>query len=325
MRQTGERSALDLPALIKEVGRGAEGARDLDEHAAQSLFGAMLDGAVPPLELGAVLLAYRIKGESVAELNGFMASLRERMARLEAPADGTIPVVLPTYNGARRLPNLTPLLALLLRRYGVPVLLHGTADEASDYGRVATAAILWELGIEAAESVADAQQRLAAESIAYVPIDVLAPGLAALLALRRRIGLRSSAHTLAKLLDPFDGAGFRVVSVTHPDYLARTREYLAATRANALLLRGTEGEPFANPRRQPQLECFAAGAGTIMVEAEPGTLTTLPVLPTAIDAPTTAAWIADALAGGEPIPTPILNQVACCMQATREMSAESTK
>jgi anthranilate phosphoribosyltransferase len=35
-------------------------------------------------------------------------------------------VVLPSYNGARRLPVLTPLLALLLAREGLPVLLHGT-------------------------------------------------------------------------------------------------------------------------------------------------------------------------------------------------------
>lgn len=308
---------VDLAALIKEVGRGPSGARDLDDRDAEALFGAMLDGVVPPLELGAVLLAYRVKGESVAELTGFMTALGERTAHFDAPADRPWPVILPTYNGARRLPNLTPLLALLLQRYGVPVLLHGTAAEGSDFGRIASAAILRELGIEPAGSVAEAQQRLNREGMAYVPIEVLSPGLAELLLLRQRIGLRSSAHTLAKLIDPFGGAGFRVVAVTHPDYLARMREYFAATHANALLLRGTEGEPFANPRRQPQLECFADGVGTVVFEAETGTLEALPALPGEIDAETTAAWIAGALRGEQPIPLPILNQLACCMQATR--------
>lgn len=308
---------VDLAALIKEVGRGPSGARDLDGGDAEALFGAMLDGAVPPLELGAVLLAYRIKGESVAELTGFMTALGERIAHFDAPADRPWPVILPTYNGARRLPNLTPLLALLLQRYGVPVLLHGTTVEGSDFGRIGSAAIFRELGIAPADSAAEAQQRLDSEGIAYIPIEVLAPGLATLLTLRQRIGLRSSAHTLAKLIDPFDGRGFRVVAVTHPDYLARMREYFAATRANALLLRGTEGEPFANPRRQPQLESFADGVGTIVFEAETGTLEILPALPAAIDAATTAAWIAGALRGEQPIPLPILNQLACCLQATR--------
>jgi anthranilate phosphoribosyltransferase len=39
--------------------------------------------------------------------------------------------VLPSYNGARKLPVLTPLLALLLAREGLPVLIHGTATESS--------------------------------------------------------------------------------------------------------------------------------------------------------------------------------------------------
>jgi anthranilate phosphoribosyltransferase len=271
--------------------------------------------------LSAVDLPALIKGESVAELTGFMAALRERMRALDAPADRSRPVVLPTYNGARRLPNLTALLALLLRRYGVPVLLHGMAGEASDHRRVATAAILRELGIEPAASVAEAQQRLAAENIVYVPVDVLAPGLAPLLALRRRMGMRSSALAVAKLIDPFDGVGFRVVNVEHSECFTRTREYLAATHADALLLRGTEGEPFANPRRQPRLECFAAGVGTIMFDAQSSTPATSPALPAAVDARTTAAWIADALAGEHPIPPPILNELACCMHATRRITS----
>jgi anthranilate phosphoribosyltransferase len=311
-------SPANLARLIKEISRGPKGARDLDTDAARALFGAMLDSTVPPLDLGSVLLAYRIKGETVAEMVGFMTALDERVARLDVPADRPRPVVLPTYNGTRRLPNLTALLALLLRRYGVPVLMHGTTDPGSHFGRVATATVLRELGIEPVASVVDAQRRLASEGIAYAPVELLAPELAGLLALRGRMGLRSSAHTLAKLIDPFGGAGFRVVSVSHPDYLPRMRQFLVATRADALLLRGTEGEPFANLRRQPQLEWFDGGIAAVLFDAEVGKLT---ALPGAADAPTTAAWIAAALAGEQPIPLPILNQLACCMHATRKMSA----
>jgi anthranilate phosphoribosyltransferase len=306
-----------LPASIKEIGRGPDGRRTLDVDSARVLFAAMLDDKVPPLELNALLLAYQIKGETVAELTGFVAALGDRVAPLEPPADRPRPVLLPTYNGARRLPNLTALLALLLKRYGVPVLLHGTAGEGSDFGRVATAAVLGELGVEPATSVIDAQHRLDNEGIAYAPIAVLAPGLAGLLALRRRMDLRSSAHTLAKLIDPFRGAGFRVISVSHPEYLARVRDFLAASRADALLLRGTEGEPFANPRRQPQLEWFEAGVSSVLFEPQLGTPATLSALPATIDAVSTAKWITAALAGEVPIPLPILNQLACCLHGAR--------
>jgi anthranilate phosphoribosyltransferase len=184
--------------------------------------------------------------------------------------------------------------------------------------------VLWELGVEPASSVADVQQRLDREGIAYAPIAVIVPALAGLLALRRRMGLRSSAHTLAKLIDPFRGAGFRVIAVSHPEYLARMREFLAASRADALLLRGTEGEPFANPRRQPQLEWFEAGVGSVPFESETGPLAALPPLPAATDAVATAAWIAAALAGEVPIPLPILNQLACCLHGARASRSAHT-
>jgi len=317
IRTTVPTPPANLPALINEIGHEPHGTRELDVDSARALFAAVLDGKIPPLELRAVLLAYRIKGETVAELTGFVAALNDRVAPLEPPADRPRPVLLPTYNGARRLPNLTALLALLLKRYGVPVLLHGIAGEGPDFGRVATAAVLEELGVEPATSVTDAQHRLDNEGIAYAPIAVLAPGLAGLLAPRRRMGLRSSAHTLAKLIDPFRGVGFRVISVSDPEYLARMRDFLVASRADALLLRGTEGEPFANPRRQPQLEWFEAGVSSVLFESETGTLATLPALPATMDAVATAKWITAALAGEVPIPLPILNQLACCLHGAR--------
>src|SRR5438309_1978196 len=54
-------------------------------------------------------------------------------ARLQraSSASGRPVVVLPSYNGARRLPVLTPLLAGLVARRGLPVLIHGTATESS--------------------------------------------------------------------------------------------------------------------------------------------------------------------------------------------------
>ena len=264
------RGGPDFAKWIREIGRGPHAARPLAADAACELGSAMLAGAVPPLELGAILLAYRVKGETVAELTGFMAAIDRQLARLAPPAAASVrPVVLPTYNGARRLPNLTPLLALLLRRYGVPVLLHGMVDDEHDFGRVTTAAILWELGIDPAASLDVAQQRLDRDGIAYVPTPLLSPALASLIELRQRMGVRSVAHTLAKLIDPFGGAGLRVVAVTHPNYVVRMREFLLETKATALLMRGTEGEPFAHPRRQSRIEGLGGGTATVLVEAEP--------------------------------------------------------
>ena len=79
----------------------------------------MLAGEVPPLQLGAALMAFRIKGESLDELAGFLEASEASYAHLRAPAR-SVPLVIPAYNGARKLPNLTPLLAMLVaRRVGI--------------------------------------------------------------------------------------------------------------------------------------------------------------------------------------------------------------
>jgi anthranilate phosphoribosyltransferase len=325
-----------LATLIREMGGGAGGARDLGEENAYALLAAILAGEFPAAELGAVSGALQSRGASLIEMRGFMRALDAHVGRLEAPADRPRPVILPTGSGARRQPNLTALLALLLKRYGVPVLIHGPGrgevevanDTARDGGtdpaasatrirRVTTLEILLELGIEPSTSLADTQGRLAQTQIVYAPAAVLAPGLVPLLHDRARPGVRSFARSLLKLIDPFGGDGYRVVSATPPENLPRTRAFLAATRADALLLRGAEGEPFANPRRQPQLEAFAKGSRSVCAEKESGILLSAPAMPAVGDAPATAAWIAQALAGGKPVPVPIIAQLACCLEGAR--------
>ena len=304
---------MGLAEYIKQVGRGHEGARGLSEDDAYRMFGAMLDGGVPDLELGAILIAMRIKGESAEELDGAWRALSERVHKIPCGRLDYRPVVIPTYNGARHQPNLVPLLALMLRRFGIPVLLHGSLQS---YGRIGTPYILRELGIMPCTSLTQAAEMLEQQHIAFVPTAVLCPGCADLLALRARLGLRNSAHSLAKLIDPFGGESLRLVSATHPEYLVRMREFLVTSGARALLMRATEGEAFANPRRRPQIEFIEGGSSRIMFEAEPGPIKSMPTLPSEIDARTTARWTKAALDGDVPLPHPIVNQLACCLFGT---------
>ena len=133
---------------IKEIGRGKDGARALNREQATDLFGQVLDGTVTDLEIGAFCLAMRIKGETAEEMAGFLDATAARLQHL--PASDRPTVVIPSYNGARKLPLLTPLLALLLAREGLPVLIHGTATEST---RVFTSEVLAALGIPAQAAI----------------------------------------------------------------------------------------------------------------------------------------------------------------------------
>lgn len=298
---------------IKELGRGAQGSRDLSREEAQALYTAMLDQGVPDLELGAIIVALRVKGEVAEEMHGFLDALDQRTDLLAQPAGRALPVVLPSYNGARKEANLTPLLALLLQRLGVPVLVHGLLE---GYGRVTTGHVFRELGIKPLLSAQQAQQALASDKLAFVPISALNPGLHNLLSLRSRMGIRNSAHSLVKLLNPFAGDAVLVAPATHPDFIALMRDLLCERQGLGLLLRGTEGEPYANPKRRPRLELVQGGESTVLFEAEHESLRALPCLPDAADAASTAEWTRRVLDKQIPLPQPIANQLACCLYAS---------
>ncbi len=303
--------SMQYAPIIKEIGRGAKGARPMTEAQAESLFGDILDQRVPDLELGAILLSMRIKGEDADELAGFKRAMDARTAQVAVPA-GPRCVVLPTYNGGRKQANLMPLVALLLAREGVPVLIQGRHDFES---RVSPFELLGALGITPAADTDDAARQLADRRLACLPVATLCPGLDALLALRRRVGLRNSGHTLAKLLDPCRGHSVRVIAVTHPEYLERMAEQLDREHACALLMRATEGEAYAHPRRRPRLLGYVDGAARVLFEQEDGDPTREPGEGCAVA--DNAAQIRAMLDGAQAVPQPILDQVSALAQLAR--------
>ena len=295
---------------IKEIGRGKDGARALTREQATDLFGQVLDGTVTDLEIGAFCLAMRIKGETAQEMAGFLDATSSRLHKV--PAGDKPVIVIPSYNGARKLPLLTPLLALLLAREGLPVLIHGTATESS---RVFTSEVLAELGIRAGAAI----ESIANGSVAFVPTALLCPGLQRLLDVRRVVNLRNPAHSLVKLMNPVDGPALIVSSYTHPEYAISMAETFTLMQSHALLIRGTEGEAVADPRRTPKMQAFIHGQATDLQAYQAGSLPSLPELPAAIDAVTTAAYIQQVLRGSLPVPAPIAQQVAHILQLTPQL------
>ncbi len=303
--------------LIKEIGRGKHGARGISRQDAHDLYAAMLDGRVSDLEMGGLMLAMRIKGESVDEIAGFLQAAEASFPPLAVPDAPFMPVLIPSYNGARKMPNLTPLLAMLLAREGAPVLVHGVQ---SDPGRVTTAEIMAAMGMPPAQSHAQAQAAFARQEPVFMPIEVLAPKMAYLLSLRRILGVRNSTHTLVKIMQPFAGPALRLVSYTHPEYLEMLGEYFTTAakhgQGSTFLMRGTEGETVANARRANRIDWFHEGQRDVLVERQ-APVDDTPELPEGLDAASTAAWINRALNGEAPIPASITEQVVQCLQVAK--------
>ena len=305
---------MDYRKIIKEIGRGKNHARDLDFDTARGLYTRMLEGDVPDLELGGILIALRIKGEGEAEMLGFYEAMQQRTMRLTPPVATPMPIVIPSYNGARKQANLTPLLAILLHKLGFPVVVHGVSEDPT---RVVSETIFALLGIEATHHAGQAQARLDGHQPVYIPVSALCPPLEKQLALRWIMGVRNSAHTLAKLATPFEkDAALRLSSVSHPEYVSRVGKFFSDIGGRGLLMHGTEGEVYANPQRCPQINLIDAQGSRVIYERQ-DELTDV-VLPAAKDAETTAKWIERCLAGSEPVPQSIKIEMACCLVATGE-------
>ena len=303
---------MGISQYIKEIGRGKDGARPLSRVQAADLLGQVLDGTVTDLEVGAFCLAMRIKGETPEEMAGFLDATHQRLDHLPLHSSGAPTVVLPSYNGARKLPVLTPLLALLLARGGVAVLVHGTPTESS---RVFASEVLLALDIPAQTAI----KSIAPGEVAFVPTDLLCPALKRLLDVRRAVGLRNPAHSLVKIMNPCAGKSLVVSSYTHPEYAISMAQTFELIQANALLLRGTEGEVVADARRMPQMEAFINGQRRLLQAAQSGSLASLPDLPKTTDAVSTAAYIQSVLAGQQSVPASIAMQVEHILQLVKQL------
>ena len=292
---------MSISHYIKEIGRGKHNARDLSREQACDLMGQLLDGSVTDLETGAFCIAMRVKGETADELAGFMDALNIRMNRLNNQNQSPI-VVLPSYNGARRLPLLTPLLALLLAEQGLKVLVHGGNTEDS---RLSTAEVMSALGI----SVSSQARTLSNEQVVYMPVEQMSLGLWRLLQVRRTIGLRNTAHSLVKMLNPVNGPALTVSSYTHPEYEATMLQALQAMKSHAMLLRGTEGEPVADPRRmRKDIRLLNGHVLDIHAPDDAGSVDALE-LPLNMSAHETAAFIQKLIKHPANVPAPIQMQV----------------
>jgi anthranilate phosphoribosyltransferase len=292
---------VSIAPWLREIGRGRDGTRALTRDEAASLFGHVLDRTVGDLEIGAFCIAMRVKGETAAEMNGFLDAAESRIGGWPRSTDPARPViVLPSYNGARRLPVLTPLLALLLARRGWPVLLHGMRSEAR---RVLASEVLALLGIHPGEGAA----AIAPGQVGTIATGSLHPGLARLLSVRESIGLRNSGHSVVKLLAP-PGAVL-VTGYTHAEYAETMHAVCRERGLTALLSRGLEGEPAADPRRTPRYDAFLRGTHRLAQAQEPGTAAEVPGLPQTIDADATARWTERVLDSRAPMPAGLARQV----------------
>ncbi len=238
---------MDISPLIKRVARGKHGSDHLSQAEAKDVFQVLLKPNADMLQLGAFLIAQRMKGETSAELAGFVEATRSDMkgfAQIAAPKGA---VDLPCYAGKRRSAHAYLAAAMVARRNGIPVVVHGV-DQIDD--RVTAWQVLQGVGVQRASSLRDAAAILADYNIVYIDLAELSPNLFRIYNLRSRLGVRSFANTVARLMNPMlcEGQLNGFFHTPYADYMADANVMLGQERS--LIFMGAEGEPELYADRQ---------------------------------------------------------------------------
>jgi anthranilate phosphoribosyltransferase len=129
----------DLRSIIGKVATGATLSRD----EAATAFDAMMSGEATPSQMGGLLMALRVRGETVDEITGAVSAMRGKMLKVKAPADA-IDVVGTGGDGSGSV-NVSTCAAFIVAGSGVPVAKHGNRALSSRSG---AADVLASLGVK---------------------------------------------------------------------------------------------------------------------------------------------------------------------------------
>jgi len=230
---------MSMQECIAKIGKGPRAAKDLTWDEAKRVMKALIEGEATPVQVGAFLMAMRIKMESVTELASMTAIARSYVAPVPIPRELGV-VDLPSYAGKQETFHALAAAAIVAAAAGASVLMHGYDGIP---GRTGNAGVLKALGLPI-----DLEPKVAAEEVtrrgfAYLDVALYHPSIYRFLEMRQELGARNIFHPIARLLNPARAAS-QVVGLSHPLHFGKTVEVLrmlGCTRA--LVISGVEGDP----------------------------------------------------------------------------------
>ncbi len=213
--------------LLKKIGSGTHTGQNLTRAEAARAMTLMLHQEATPAQIGAFLIAHRIKRPTGDELAGMLdvyEQLGPRISPLET--DRQVIILTQPYDGRDRTMPLTIPTALILAAAGCPVLLHGGERMPTKEG--VPLIDLWRaLGVDwsrcSLEQVGDI---LAETNVGFVYLPNHFPQAQALVPYREQIGKRPPLATLELIWSPYAGPHHVVVGYVHPPTESIIREAL---------------------------------------------------------------------------------------------------
>ncbi len=228
--------------LLRKVGSGVHTGENLSRAEAAAATRMMLLQVATPAQIGAFLIAHRIKRPTGEELAGMLDAYDELGPKLQPISQSPVVVLGVPYDGRSRTAPLSPLTALLLSASGQPAIMHGSDRMPTKYGLPLVD--VWQgLGVDWTQlSLAQTQQVFETTGIGFVYLPQHFPQAQTMFEFRDQIGKRPPFATMELIWCPYAGEPHIISGFVHPptEMMFQTAFALRGT-GNFTTVKGLEG------------------------------------------------------------------------------------
>ena len=248
----------DLKATIGKVAAGEK----LSREEAEQAFNVIMSGEATPVQIGAFLTALRLRGETVDEISGAVATMRAKMTPVEAPAEAID--VVGTGGDASGSYNISTASAFVVAGAGVPVAKHGNRALSSKSGAADT---LKALGVNIelppdriAVCIRDAGIGFMFAPMHHAAMKHVGPA-------RAELGFRTVFNLIGPLSNPA-GVKRYLLGVFSPDWVEPLANVLAGLGAErAWVVHGAGGLDEISPAGETKVAALENGTVTMFTIA----------------------------------------------------------
>lgn len=224
---------------IKRVIQAVVDGRELTTAEATAAMDAIMTGQVTGAQIGALVTALRMRGETVEEIAGFATAMRRHALHVTlAAGDGPLVDTCGTGGDSSGTFNISTTAAFAIAGAGVRVAKHGNRAFTSKCG---SADLLEGLGVRielTPEQVATCVERV---GIGFMYAPAFHPAMRFVGPARREIGIRTIFNVLGPLTNPA-GARHQLIGVGHPDIAQKLAQVLGRLGSeHAVLVHADEG------------------------------------------------------------------------------------
>lgn len=184
--------------MIAAAIRRVVGGEDLDRDSMYEVFCHVMDGKTTDVQKSALLIALRMKGETVEEITGAAIAMRERVTPLDVDRAHLVDTC-GTGGDGRGTFNISTVAAIVAAAAGAHVAKHGNRAVSSSCG---SADVLSELGVNIDIDAPRMAQILRRTGISFLFAPKLHPAMSAVASVRRELGVRTIFNALGPLTNP---------------------------------------------------------------------------------------------------------------------------